>query len=115
MIKLVIHAPAQPKCKTTPSITHNFENYFKTGIGIGYAISDTEHKKILEANDCIVVLLRKDNTKRRAEGHLTKLVPTGKYIHRRRRYNVHFADQRMVPYKPEKLNHYGIAVICPNN
>jgi hypothetical protein len=112
MLTLVIHAPAR---KAAPRTLHSFETFFKTGIGIGYAISQNDHNKLSQAKDCVVVLLRKDRQKQRAEGHLVKLDATGKFIHHRQRYDVHFMGQNIVTYKPEKLDHYGVAVYCSSD
>ncbi len=57
-----------------------------------------------------MVLLSKDEGLR-AEGELTELVPRSKTGSGIQRYNVHIANLRMVPYKPERLNRNGIAVI----
>ncbi len=58
------------------------------------------------------MLLRKDKEKSRAEGILLQLVDTGRKtpqgIHK---YNVHFKDQKVVPYRPEKLNRFGISIV----
>lgn len=120
MTTLVISAPWCHKDEVGQSVgkpgePHSFETYFKTGIGIGYAISDENYNKLSQAKDCVVVLLRKDRLKQRAEGHLIKLSPTGKFIHGRQRYDVHFKGQNIVTYKPEKLDHYGVAVPCSSD
>jgi hypothetical protein len=57
-----------------------------------------------------VVLLCKD-TEKRAEGKLVKLVPTGKTDNGIERYDVYFENIKMVPYKAERLNRNGVAVI----
>jgi hypothetical protein len=47
----------------------------------------------------------------RAEGELTELIPKSKTGSGIQRYDVHIRNLKMVPYKPERLNRNGIAVI----
>jgi hypothetical protein len=59
---------------------------------------------------CKVVLLSKDQ-KLRAEGEFVKLDPMTKTNNGIQRYDVHVKDFRSVPYKPERLNRNGVALI----
>lgn len=103
---LVIHAPYW---KGKPGAPNSFEAYFKTGVGLGYAIFPKDRSKFSLGSK--VVLLRKDKKKSRAEGSLVKLVYTGRTTTQGiKRYDVHFKGQIMVTYKPEKLNRWGVAV-----
>ena len=103
---LVIHAPYW---KGKPGSPNSFGAFFKSGVGLGYAIFPKDMSKLSPGSK--VVLLRKDKNKSRAEGSLVKLVYTGRTtVQGIKRYDVHFKGQRMVTYKPEKLNHFGVAV-----
>jgi hypothetical protein len=104
MTTLVIHAP---KTKVESGQLHSFQDYFKTGIGIGYIIA--KNKAISLIPPITVVLLDKDQ-KLRAEGNLIKIVPTRKTPRGKQRYDVHFNGQRMVPYKPESIDRYGVSI-----
>jgi hypothetical protein len=77
-------------------------------VGDGYAITQNLFSKL--SPGCGVVLLCKDSEKR-AEGTLVELVPTGKTDNGIERYDVHFESMKMVPYKSERLNRNGVAVI----
>ena len=102
MATLVIHAPANGK---TP-----FSTIFATGVGLGYAIYESIISK-LTIPGSTVVLLAKDQ-KLRAEGVLVKPpVRTSERISNAWRYDVHVEKFTMVPYKSEKLNPCGVAVI----
>lgn len=107
MTTLVIHAPDGKAKKGEKS----FEAVLADGVGVGYAISKKDKTKLLPGSTT-VVLLRKDKNRRRAEGLLVELVLTTRKspqgIHR---YDVHFEKRTVVPYKSEKLNHFGVAVI----
>lgn len=108
MLTLVIHAPAY---KSAPGTLHSFEDYFNTGKGIGYAIYQNDYGRLSQTKNCALVLLRKDRKKQRAEGHLVKLVATGEILNKNlQRYDVYFEKPKVIAYKPEKLNHYGVAV-----
>ena len=100
MQTLIIHAP---KTKAPSGQLHNFQDYFKTGIGIGYIIA--KNKAISLTPPCTVVLLDKDQ-KLRVEGS----VPTRKTPRGKQRYDIHFNAQRMVPYKPESIDRYGVSM-----
>lgn len=103
---LVIHAPDY-------RVKHgekSFEKTLATGVGDGYAISREDARIITPGLK--VVLLRQDRNKRRAEGSLVKLVPTtSKTPQGIRRYDVHVKDWKVVSYKAERLNRFGVAVI----
>ena len=105
MPTLVIHAPDRRAREGATS----FEQILGAGIGDGYAIW-TDYVNRIYAG-CTVVLLRKDKNKLRAEGRLVKFVGTGRFINGVQRYDVHFKNMIEVPYKPERLNHYGVAVV----
>ena len=106
MPTLVIHAPDRTAKIGAPS----FNQILSTGIGPGYAISKTDVSRLPPGSKA--VLLRKDKNQRRAEGQLIKLVPTNRYTPQGiQRYDIHTAALKQVPYKPERLNHYGIAVL----
>jgi len=105
MSTLVIHAPEAKVKKGSKS----FEGIFKVGIGPGYAISQYDRSKL--APGSTVVLLRNDKNQRRAEGLLVRLVPSTKTPQGIQRYDVYFEKQTVAPYKPEKLNRFGVAVI----
>jgi site-specific DNA-methyltransferase (adenine-specific) len=107
MPTLVIHAPEHTAKLGAPG----FQQILSTGIGPGYAISPKDVSRLPAGSP--VILLRKDRNPARAEGWLGKPpVPTNDHTHNgRRRYDVHMVDLKQVPYKPEKLNYYGYAVI----
>jgi len=103
---LVIHAPDY----RVKGGAKSFEAIFESGIGPGYAISQKDLSRL--PPDSKVVLLRKDKNQKRAEGRLVKLVFTGGTIPQGiKRYDVHFNDRKLVPYKAERLNRFGVAVI----
>ena len=111
MPSLVMHAP---ECQIIVKNKKSFTDTFETGIGRGYALNSTILRQI--SPGCQVVLLCKDR-ECRAEGILVKLEPgikdgepwfTTNHI---RRYNVYVEKFEMVPYKSEKLNKNGVAVI----
>ena len=104
---LVIHAPDY----RVKDGAKGFEAVLADGIGKEYAISRKDKSRLLP-NSSVVVLLRKDKNKRRAEGRFSKLVETDKKTPQRiKQYDVHFKDRKVVTYKPEKLNRFGVAVI----
>lgn len=105
-VTLVINAP---EYKGKPGAPNSLEAYFNTGEALGYAIFQKDVSKL--SQDSKVVLLRKGKNQKRAEGSFVKLVYTGKTTPQGiKRYDVHFEGQRMVSYKPEKLNRFGVAV-----
>lgn len=106
MITLIIHAPDY----RIKDGAQSFESTLSSCVGDGYAISKA-YASILHPGSKIV-LLRNDRNKSRAEGTLVKLVPTtNKTPQGIRRYDVHFRDPKVVPYKAERLNRFGVAVI----
>jgi len=109
-VTLVIHAPDY---RVKKDGAKSFEAVFADGIGVGYAIYPNDINNLNPG--CIVVLLRKDRKKRRAEGRLVKLSPTGNWTKNGlQRYDVHFEDRRGVPYKSVNFNRCGVAVIYSN-
>jgi len=110
MATLVIHAPDHRVKQGAKS----FEAVMEDGIGVRYAIYE-QYISILNPG-CTVVLLRKDKRRKRGEGRLTQLKPTGIFTHNGiQRYDVYFENRKLVPYKPEKLNRCGVAVLCSGN
>ncbi len=105
MAILVINAP---KWRVRQENAKSFEKTFQSGIGDGYAISKNLFDQLSPM--CVVVLLSKDQ-KLRAEGRLIKLVPTTKTKNGIQRYDVYIENLTMVPYRPERLNRNGVAVI----
>ena len=107
MLTLVIHAPDRAAALGASS----FEQILSTGIGPGYAISKRNVDRLAEAEESMVVLLRKDRRLSRAEGQLDRLVPTGTCTPQGiRRYDVHICGLHLVPYRSQRLNHQGVAV-----
>lgn len=107
MKTLVIHAPSS---KSVGESKRSFEETVRTKIGDGYALSRNEYALITLGCDVIVL----DNeTKRRAQGKLTKLVQDGSTKTGMLRYNVHMDHLQIVPYTPipTRLNHRGIALL----
>ena len=104
MKTLVIHAP---KSKCNPTLGNCFANYFRTGRGKDYVIGKGNKSKLTIPGSPLVLLDKE--SKLRAEGVLVDLVAKKKTP--QQRYDVLFKDQKKVPYKPERLNHYGVAVI----
>ena len=105
MPALVIHTPQYRVADGERS----FEQVLNTGVGVGYAL--TSNMSSLPSGTA-VVLLRKDTRRRRAEGKLIKLVPTGQVTRNgRRRYDVHVRDLKIVEYKPESLDRFGVQMI----
>jgi len=105
MTTLVIHAPDY----RVKNGGKSFEAILEDGIGPGYAIWD-KWVKIIRSG-LTVVLLRKDKNKKRAEGILDTLVGTNRYVNGVQRHDIHIKGLTIVPYKSEKLNRYGVAVI----
>ena len=107
MYTLVIHAPDYTVIKQGKK---SFDAVLRSGVGVGYAISANDVSRLSPGSK--VVLLRKDKNQKRVEGQLVKLVPTHTYTPQGiRRYDVHIAGLKLVPYKPERLNHYGVAIL----
>ena len=111
---LVIHAPYW---KGKPGSPYSFETYLKKSWGKGYAIYQKDVSKLPAGSK--VILLRNDKNKRRAEGVLVKLDPTGEKTPQGiQRYDVYIKNLKEVlpyNYKPEeKLNRCGVAVFCSN-
>ena len=106
MPTLVIHAPNW----RVKGGGRSFEWVMTHGMGYRYAI----YKQYLDIiqPDCTVVVIRKDGKRKRAEGQLVNLVPTGIFTKNGiQRYNIHIKNLSEVIYKPEKLNRCGIAVL----
>lgn len=102
---LVIHAPQRRVIDGARS----FEIVCATGVGFGYALTP-EMSQLPPGTR--VVLVRKDKGKSRAEGHLERLVPTGKSTRNgRKRYDVHVRDWKVVEYNPERLDHLGVNLL----
>lgn len=105
MATLVIHAPDH----RVKGGAKSFESVLSDGIGVGYAIYAYDIGRLTAGST--VVLLRKDRRRQRAEGRLLRLVPTNKYTPQGiQRYDVHITGLKPVFYKPERLNHFGVAV-----
>jgi hypothetical protein len=105
MATLVINAPM---AKVQQQGSRSFYSTFKSSVGDEYAISASLRAQL--SPGCKVVLLSTDEDKR-AEGDLVKLVPKSKTKSGMQRYDVHIKNLKMVPYKPENINRYGVAVI----
>jgi hypothetical protein len=106
MPTLVIHAPDY---RVKPNVK-SFEAIMADGIGDGYAIFQTDKDRL--HSGCTVVLLRKDRNRKRAEGRLVKLEEINRKTPQGiQRYDIYFNERKHVPYKAEKLNRYGVAVI----
>jgi hypothetical protein len=105
MAALVIHAPKE---KNQTESKRSFDTTFKSGIGDGYAIWKSLASQITP--NCKVIVLSKDERKR-AEGVLVKLVPVEKTASGIQRYDVKMRDLKMVPFKDERLNRNGVAVL----
>lgn len=103
MPKLILNATRKGK---TP-----FGHIMRSGIAPGYAIKRQIVEGELEPGKTVVVLLDKRN-KKRAEGVLSKTIYTGdKTPQEIRRYDVHIRDLSEVPYRDEKVNHFGVGYI----
>lgn len=105
MTTLVIHAPDY----RVKNGEESFETILEKGRGKGYIIFPKDVSRLPLGSK--VVLLRKDKNQKRAEGRLVNLPPTTKTSKGKQRYDVHFKDMKMVPYKPVRLNRFGVAVI----
>lgn len=107
MTRLVIHAPSGRKTHSGRPKT-SFAAILASGVGPRYAICEKGVKNLPDRSE--VVLLDKVK-KRRAEGVLVNLAPTGtQALPGVYRYDVHFNDAAVVPYKSETLNRCGVAV-----
>jgi hypothetical protein len=103
-MRLIINAPWRRKDART------FEAILSTKVGPGYAISKSNAKQLRE-HPVVVVLVRKDRNQRRAEGRLTRLDDTSRTTPQGIcRYDVHVDDWVEVPYRPEEVNRFGVAV-----
>lgn len=107
MITLVLSVPSRKQ----PSL----EAMCKSGKGPKYAISELGYSMLNQGST--VVLIRKDKNQRRVEGiliNLKKSRDTSGKIEKTpqgiQRYDVYFKNNNKVPYKPEKLNLWGVAV-----
>jgi len=110
MVTLVIHAPDYRVKKSEKR--ESYETIFKNGKGKNYAIYNDDAKNIKSSPNVVVVLLRKDRNKKRAEGCLIKIIETDQMTRQGiRRYDVYFKNQLEVEYKSENLNHCGVAII----
>jgi hypothetical protein len=117
MPSLVINAPDYQLPRKG---TKSFKDTFETGVGRAYALNWTILQQVIPDGavqpDWRVVLLWKDK-KCRAEGKLIRIVPAEEDAvplftkNGIRRYDVHAEKFAMVPYRPEKLNRNGVAVI----
>ena len=115
MRKLVIHAP---KGKAQQQDWPTFERTLDSAVGDGYAINENWIRELSPSwddhgspcSECGVVLLDK-HQKLRAEGKLTRLVPTSKTGRGKQRYDVHMENLASVPYRPESLDRNGVTVI----
>ena len=106
MTTLVIHAPY----RRVKNGAKSFNAVLASGLGDAYIITPREFTILGSSRSASVVVLDKDN-KGRAEGVLVKLVPTKKAKNGGQRYDVHIRDLKTVPYKSERLNRNGIAVM----
>lgn len=105
MTALVIHAPARRKSDNPIK----FEDIRRTGKAPGYGLT-AKMTQIPPGTQ--VILLRKDINKRRAEGVLVTLKPTGRSTRSGRwRYDIYVADWKDVDYKPEALDRFGVNLI----
>ena len=105
MTTLIIHTPD----KKSECGSRSFEGVFETGIGKGYALSNSEVSRLDRGDVVGVVVLRKDKRKRRAEGRLVQIELSGnKTPQGLKRYDIHMKDLHLVDYKPESLNHFGV-------
>jgi len=104
MHALVIHAP---RSKCDPVQGNCFANYFRTGVGRGYVVGPANVNRLTIPGSPLVLLDKE--AKLRAEGHLIRLARGARTP--QQRYDVYFEGQRRVPYKPEILNHYGVALL----
>src|SRR5215207_9900369 len=106
MPTLVISAPSWRK-DAKP-----FGEVFRSLLGEGYALAKTELAAI--SPGCPLILLDKDK-KRRAEGRVAQLQPTGIFTGgHMQRYNVHLAHLSEVPYGDSssiRLNRRGVAIV----
>ena len=101
---LVLHAP--PSKFSGPGKT--FEAMLSSGFAVGYILSDDAVAQLNPG--CQVILLDKKSGKR-AVGQLKELVEDKKAGNGHQRYNVYFENGKQVPYKPERLNRNGVALI----
>jgi hypothetical protein len=105
MPTLVLNAPAG---KAEQESKRSFESTLASGIGDEYAIWRSLCVQVTPG--CGVILLDKDR-ERRAEGTLIRLDAKSKTGSGIQRYDVYMKDLKIVPYKPERLNRNGVAVI----
>ncbi len=108
MATLVIHAPTWRVSEGAKS----FQRTCETLVGEGYALARTELDAIRPG--CAVIVIDKGK-KQRADATLARLERTEEVTpNHLRRYNVHLAHLRMVPYGDSdtiKLNRRGVAII----
>jgi hypothetical protein len=101
---LVISAPQRTVDAEAPS----FEQMLATKVGLGYAISDPDRRKIRIG--CKVVILDKGRWKR-AEATLVGLDLAEKTRTGMQRYNVRFENPQLKDYSDERLQRWGTSVI----
>jgi len=79
-----------------------------SGFAAGYILSE---KDVAQVNTgCDVILLDKEKEKR-AAGQLKKLKKAEKAGNGQQRYDVYFEHREQVPYKSERLNKNGVAIV----
>ena len=86
----------------------SFEGIFSSGIGPTYIISDYDRRQLPTGSK--IVILDNDYEKR-AEAQLTRFSFAEMAGNGQARYNVHVVNPKMVPYKKERLNRNGVAII----
>jgi len=87
---------------------HSFEGIFTSGVGPTYIISDSEREQLPIGSK--VVILDNDYEKR-AEAQLKGFSKAEMAGNGQQRYDVQLDKPKMVPYKKERLNRNGVAVI----
>ncbi len=86
----------------------SFEKIFSSGIGPTYIISDYDRGQLAPGSKLIIL---DDDQEKRAESELTGFSFAEMAGNGQARYNVHHANPKMVPYKKERLNRNGVAII----
>lgn len=86
----------------------SFEGIFSSGIGPTYIISDDDREQLPTGSKVVII---NNEDEKRAEAQLTEFKFAEMAANGQARYDVHLVNPKMVPYKKERLNRNGVAII----
>jgi hypothetical protein len=86
----------------------SFEKIFSSGVGPTYIVSDYDREQLPAGSKVIII----DNEyEKRAEAQLAEFTFAEMAGNGQARYDVHLVNPKMVPYKKERLNRNGVAIV----